>query len=52
MFNFNENNILISQEVFDKNNILNIKIDSDQTYNYGSNYGLLDQFYDALTRGL
>ena len=52
VFNFNEGNILISQEVYDKNNILNIKIDNDQTYNYGSNYGLLDQLYDAFTRGL
>ena len=52
MFNFNEGNILISQEVYDKNNILNIKIDGDQTYNYGSNYGILDQLYDAFTRGL
>jgi outer membrane protein assembly factor BamE (lipoprotein component of BamABCDE complex) len=52
VFNFNESNILISQEVYDKNNILNIKINSDQTYDYGSNYGILDQLYDAFTRGL
>ena len=35
-----------------KSNILNIKINSDQTYNYGSNYSILDQLYDAFTRGL
>jgi outer membrane protein assembly factor BamE (lipoprotein component of BamABCDE complex) len=51
-FNFNDSNILISQEVYDKKNILSIKFDGDQTYNYGSNYSILDQLYDAFTRGL
>jgi outer membrane protein assembly factor BamE (lipoprotein component of BamABCDE complex) len=51
-FNFNDSNILISQEVYDKKNFLSIKIDGDQTYNYGSNYSILDQLYDAFTRGL
>ena len=51
-FNFNEKDILISQKIYDKNNILDVKFDGDETYNYGTNYGLLDQLYDAFTRGL
>ena len=51
-FNFNDSNILISQEIYDKDNILEIEFDGDQTYNYGSNYSILDQLYDAFTRGL
>jgi outer membrane protein assembly factor BamE (lipoprotein component of BamABCDE complex) len=51
-FNFNDSNILISQEIYDKDNILEFEFDGDQTYNYGSNYSILDQLYDAFTRGL
>ena len=51
-FNFNDSNILISQEIYDKDNILEFEFDGDQTYNYGSNYSILDKLYDAFTRGL
>ena len=51
-FNFDENNILISQEVYDQNHMLSFKSDSNKTYDYGTNYTILDQIYDAFTRGL
>jgi outer membrane protein assembly factor BamE (lipoprotein component of BamABCDE complex) len=51
-FNFDENNILISQEVYDQNHMLSFKPDSNKTYDYGTNYTILDQLYDAFTRGL
>jgi len=51
-FNFDENNILISQEVYDQNHMLSFKSDSNKTYDYGTNYTILDQLYDAFTRGL
>ena len=51
-FNFDSNDILISQELYDKNNMLDIKYNNKQTYSYGTKYTLLDQLYDAFTRGL
>lgn len=51
-FNFDKNNILISQEVYDQNHMLSFKSDSNKTYDYGTNYTILDQLYDAFTRGL
>jgi len=51
-FNFDDNNILISQEVYDQNHMLSFKSDSNKTYDYGTNYTILDQLYDAFTRGL
>ena len=51
-FNFDANDILISQEIYDKSQMLDFKYNSYQTYNYGSNYTILDQLYDAFTRGL
>ena len=51
-FNFDDNNILISQEVYDQNQMLSIKYDNNKTYDYGTNYTILDQIYDAFTRGL
>ena len=51
-FNFDENNILISQEVYDQNHMLSFKSDSNKKYDYGTNYTILDQLYDAFTRGL
>ena len=51
-FNFDENNILISQEVYDQNHMLSFKSDSNKTYDYGTNYTILDQLFDAFTRGL
>jgi outer membrane protein assembly factor BamE (lipoprotein component of BamABCDE complex) len=51
-FNFDENNILISQEVYDQNHMLSFKSDSNKTYDYGTNYTILDQLYDAFTLGL
>ena len=51
-FNFDDNDILISQEVYDQNNMLSFKSDNKKTYNYGTNYTILDQIYDAFTRGL
>ena len=51
-FNFDDNDILISQEVYDQNNMLSFKSDNKKTYDYGTNYTILDQIYDAFTRGL
>ena len=51
-FNFDNNDILISQEIYDKNQILDFKYDNNQTYGYGTKYSILDQLYDAFTRGL
>tara|TARA_B110000444_G_scaffold197846_1_gene188847 strand:+ start:296 stop:718 length:423 start_codon:yes stop_codon:yes gene_type:complete len=51
-FNFDSNDILISQEIYDKDKILDLKINTNETYNYGTNYSILDQLYDAFTRGL
>ena len=51
-FTFNSDDILISQEIYNKENMIDFKYSSSQTYNYGSNYGILDQLYDAFTRGL
>ena len=51
-FNFDNNNILISQEVYDQNQMLSFKYDNNKTYDYGTNYTILDQIYDAFTRGL
>ena len=51
-FNFDDNNILISQEVYDQNQMLSFKYDNNKTYDYGTNYNILDQIYDAFTRGL
>ena len=51
-FNFNSDDILISQEVFNQDQMIDFELSSKQTYNYGSNYSVLDQLYDAFTRGL
>ena len=51
-FNFDKNNILTSQEVYDQNHMLSFKSDSNKTYDYGTNYTILDQLFDAFTRGL
>ena len=51
-FNFDDNDILISQEVYDQNQMLSFKSDNKKTYDYGTNYTILDQLYDAFTRGL
>ena len=51
-FNFDANDTLVSQEIYDKNQMLNIENDKNKTFDYGTNYSLLDQIYDAFTRGL
>ena len=51
-FNFNDENILISQEVYGQEQMLDLKFDKNQTYSYGENYSIVDQLYDAFTRGL
>ena len=51
-FSFDDDNILISQEVYDQNQMLSFKYDNKKTYDYGTNYTILDQIYDAFTRGL
>ena len=51
-FNFDTDDILISQEIYDKNQMLDIKYNNKQTYSYGTKYSVLDQLYDAFTRGL
>ena len=51
-FNFDSNDILISQEVYNQDQMLDFKYNKNQTYGYGTNYSILDQLYDAFTRGL
>ena len=51
-FNFNTEDILISQVTYDKSQMQDLKYNSNQTNSYGSNYTILDQIYDAFTRGL
>ena len=51
-FNFDTNDILISQEIYDKSQMLDFKYNDKQTYSYGTKYSVLDQLYDAFTRGL
>ena len=50
-FNFDSDDILISQGVYDESQ-LDLKYNISQTYNYGTKYSILDQLYDAFTRGL
>ena len=52
VFNFDSNDVLLSQEIYDKNQMLNFNYNKKQTYSYGSNYSILDLLYDAFTRGL
>ncbi|MDC3111582.1 hypothetical protein OA413_05180 [Pelagibacteraceae bacterium] len=51
-FNFDTNDILISQEVYNQDQILDFKYNKNQTFSYGTDYSILDQLYDAFTRGL
>jgi outer membrane protein assembly factor BamE (lipoprotein component of BamABCDE complex) len=51
-FNFDSNDILISQDVYNESQILDLEYNINQTYNYGTKYSILDQLYDAFTRGL
>ena len=51
-FSFNENDILISQEVYNHEQMLSFDYDKNQTFDYGSNYSIFDKLYDAFTRGL
>ena len=50
-FNFDSDDILISQGIYDESQ-LDLKYNINQTYNYGTKYSILDQLYDAFTRGL
>ena len=52
VFNFDSEDILVSQEVYDQEQALNFNYNKNKTYNFGSNYSILDQLYDAFTRGL
>ena len=51
-FNFDSKDILVSQEIYNQEQMLDIKYNKSQTYSYGTNYSILDQLYDAFTRGL
>ena len=51
-FNFDTNDILISQEVYDETKMLDFKFDKNRTYDNGTRYSIIDQLYDAFTRGL
>tara|TARA_B100000795_G_scaffold216329_1_gene170214 strand:- start:186 stop:548 length:363 start_codon:yes stop_codon:yes gene_type:complete len=51
-FNFDSNDILISQDVYNESQMLDLEYNINQTYNYGTKYSILDQLYDAFTRGL
>ena len=50
-FNFDSDDILISHGVYNESQ-LDLKYNINQTYNYGTKYSILDQLYDAFTRGL
>ena len=52
VFNFDSEDILVSQEIYDQEQVLNFNYNKNKTYNFGSNYSILDQLYDAFTRGL
>ena len=51
-FNFDKNDILLSSFIYDQSNMLDIEKDLSTTTNEKSNYTVLDQIYDAFTRGL
>ena len=51
-FNFDINDILVSQEIYNKDQILDLDYNKSHTSDYGTNYSILDQLYDAFTRGL
>ncbi len=51
-FNFDSNDILISQEIYNQDQMLDFKYNNKQTYSYGTDYSIFDQLYDAFTRGL
>ena len=51
-FNFDKNDILVSQEVYNHEQMLDFEYNKNKTFNYGTNYSILDQLYDAFTRGL
>tara|TARA_B100001057_G_scaffold208748_1_gene209440 strand:+ start:1122 stop:1544 length:423 start_codon:yes stop_codon:yes gene_type:complete len=51
-FNFDTNDILVSQEIYNQEQMLDFKYNKSQTYSYGTDYSILDQLYDAFTRGL
>ena len=51
-FNFDTNNILISQEIYNQDQMIDLKYNKGQTYSYGTDYSIFDQLYDAFTRGL
>ena len=51
-FNFDSNDILVSQEIYNQEQMLDFKYNKNQTYSYGTDYSILDQLYDAFTRGL
>ena len=51
-FNFDINDILVSQEIYNKDQILDFDYNKNRTSDYGTNYSILDQLYDAFTRGL
>ena len=51
-FNFDSNNILISQEIYNQDQMIDFKYNKGQTYSYGTDYSIFDQLYDAFTRGL
>ena len=51
-FNFDTNNILISQEVYNQDQMIDLNYNKSQTYSYGTDYSIFDQLYDAFTRGL
>ena len=51
-FNFDKNDILLSSSIYDQSNMLEIEKDLSTTTNEKSNYTVLDQIYDAFTRGL
>ena len=51
-FNFDNNDVLISQEIYNQDQMVDLDYNKNQTYNFGTNYSILDQLYDAFTRGL
>ena len=51
-FIFDTNDILISQEIYNQEQMQDFKYNKNLTKGYGTDYSILDQLYDAFTRGL
>ena len=51
-FSFDDKNVLLTSSIYDQSNMKEIDRDLNRTSSEKSNYSVLDQIYDAFTRGL